>query len=274
LHQGNAFKVVKEELQGIVDEDWARSDIPPPIVQTQVVSARRVFMPTYVIDYKIFGLEYQAFVSGCDTSAPVGGVSHEIFKSSDNTIAGLSPEFHRSSQNLLMQLSSGASQLLRTLNLPILLSVFRPLFSIIWFTLGRILAFTPVVGVAGGLFAGFRKILLPWMDNRKASAEWERQRQHEAKMTEDEDETHKSNMNDFNDVTGRAKAHFNRNRNFILRSLSGDATHEEGDFDWYSDWQGRSSHLDKLYYEKQQLSRTRLLTASSMPCFRFVLFMF
>ena len=240
--QGRAFSMVKEELQGIVDGDWAKSDLnnngdtPSPIAQTQVVSARRVFMPTFVIDYKIFGLEYQAFVSGCDTSAPVGGVSHQIFEGGDSTtIEGLATEFHRSSRNLLVQLSSGASQLLRTLNLPILLTIFRPIFSILWFTLVRIFAFTPVIGVAGGLFAGFRKVIQPWMDNRKASADWERQRQHEAEMAEDEN-TNK--MNDFNDVSGRARAHFLQNKDFILRSLSGDVRHEEGDFDWYSDWQG------------------------------------
>ena len=240
--QGRAFSVVKEELQDIVDEDWKNSDLndgdtPSPIVQTQVVSARRVFMPTFVIDYKIFGLEYQAFVSGCDTSAPVGGLSHQIFEGSDT--GGLSPEFHRSSQNLLMQLSSEASRLLRIFNLPVLLGIFRPIFSVLWFVFIRILTVTPVIGVAGGLFAGFRKVLWPWMDNRKASADWERQRQHEAEMVEDEHDTYKSNMNDFSDVTGRARAHFQRNRESILRSLSGDASHEEGNFDWYSDWQGR-----------------------------------
>jgi hypothetical protein len=240
--QGRAFSMVKEELQGIVDGDWANSglnnngDTTPPIAQTQVVSARRVFMPTFVINYKIFGLEYQAFVSGCDTSAPVGGVSHQIFQGGDGTtIEGLAPEFHRASRNLLVQLSSGASQLLRTFNLPVLLTIFRPIFSILWFTLVRILAFTPVIGVTGGLFAGFRKVIQPWMDNRKASADWERQRQHEAEMAEDEN-TNK--MNDFHDVSGRARAHFLQNKDSILRSLSGDARHEEGDFNWYSDWQG------------------------------------
>ena len=234
--QARAFAVVKEELQGIVDGDWIESKIPPPLVQTQVVSARRVFMPTFVIDYKILGLEYQAFVSGCDTSAPVGGVSHQIFEGGD--IGGVSPEFQRSSRNLLVQLSSNASRLLQTINLPILLSIFRPLFSLLWFVLVRLATLTPVIGVAGGAFAGFRKVLQPWMDNRKASAEWERQRQNE--MYEDEDEASgKSKMNDFNDVAGRARAHFHRNRESILRSLSGDVNHQEGDFDWYTDWQGK-----------------------------------
>jgi len=261
--QARAFAVVKEELQEIVDGDWTDSDTPPPLVQTQVVSARRVFLPTFVIDYKILGLEYQAFVSGCDTSAPVGGVSHQIFDDGGE-IGGLSPEFQRSSRNLLVSLSSGASRLLQTFNLPVLLTVFRPLFSVIWFALVRIATLTPVIGVAGGLFAGFRKVLRPWMDSRKASAEWERQRQREAEMNEDEEEINqRSRMNDFNDVSGRAKSHFQRNRESILRSLSGEATHQEGDFNWYSDWQAwaqqqweqqarQQQQQQQHYYNQQQ----------------------
>eukprot|EP00536_Pseudo-nitzschia_multiseries_P005649 jgi/Psemu1/254695/estExt_Genewise1Plus.C_1080058 len=260
--QGRAFSVVKEELQGIVDEDWMESDLsaggnPPPLVQTEVLAARRVLMPTFVIQYKIFGLEYEAFVSGCDTSAPVGGASHQIFES-NQTIGGLTPEFYRSSRNLLMQLSTGASQLLRTVSLPVLVGVFRPIFSVLWFMLLRIWTATPVVGVAGGLFAGFRKVLQPWMDNKRASADWERQRQHEAEMTEDvHDAANKSNMNNFNDVTGRARKFFNQNKDSILRSLSGDAKHEEGDFDWYADWQAWAQQQWKQQHAREEAQQQR-----------------
>ena len=247
--QGRAFSVVKEELQELADEAWINDnddDIPPPTVQTQVVTARRILMPTFVIEYNILGLEYRAFVSGCDRSAPVGGVSHRMFESNNITMGGLSPEFYRSSQNLLTQLSSNASRLIRTMNLPILVGLLRPLFTVLWFVFIRLLSITPVIGVAGGLFTGFRKILQPWMDNRKASADWERQRQHEAEMVEDADNdtnstiNNKSNMNDFTDFSGNARAHFNKNKDEILRSLSGDAKHKEGDFDWYSDWEGKN----------------------------------
>lgn len=237
--QGRSFSVVKGELQEIVDEAWTDNSVQTPIVQTQVVSARRVFMPTFVIEYNILGLEYKAFVSGCDQSAPIGGVSHRLFESSNISMDGLSPEFHRSSRNLLAQLSGGASQLLRTINLPVLVWLFRPFYTALWFVFIRILSITPIVGVAGGLFTGFRKVLQPWMDNKKASADWERQRQHEAEMAEDENDKNKSYMNDFTDISGKARAHFNKNKDAILRSLSGDAKHEEGDFNWYSDWQGK-----------------------------------
>jgi hypothetical protein len=45
-------------------------------------------------------------------------------------------------------------------------------------------------------------------------------------------------MNDFEDLSGSAQTYFNRNRQQILRSLSGEYDHREGDYDWYSDWQG------------------------------------
>lgn len=266
--QARAFAVVKEELQEIVDGDWTDSDTPPPFVQTQVVSARRVFMPTFVIEYKILGLEYQAFVSGCDTSAPVGGVSHQIFEDGSE-LGGLSPEFQRSSRNLLVSLSSGASRLLQTFNLPVLLTIFRPLFSVIWFALVRIATLTPVIGIAGGLFAGFRKVLQPWMDSRKASAEWERQRQREAEMNEDDEEiSQKFRMNDFNDVSGRAKSHFQRNRESILRSLAGEATHQEGDFNWYSDWQGTLKVLQTWALLNQVMEFVMVLFGITRPLTR------
>mmetsp|Transcript_23126 Transcript_23126/g.50517 ORF Transcript_23126/g.50517 Transcript_23126/m.50517 type:complete len:681 (-) Transcript_23126:342-2384(-) len=290
--QGQAFAVVKEELQEIVNQDWnnntnnntntnTNTNTPPPVVQTEVVASRRVFMPTFVIEYSIFGLEYQAFVSGCDTSAPVGGVSHQIFEnnngsSSTNNGIGLSPEFYRSSRNLLARLSGGVSQVLKNVpitSLPVLVSVVvRPLFSTAWFVLirlaGTVTTAAPIVGVAGGLFAGFRKVLQPWMDNQKASADWERQRRHEAEMAQNEHQHHdraasgnnkykyeskpNNTMNDFHDFTGRARKFFDQNKESILRSLSGGARHEEGDFDWYSDWQAWAQQQWEQQAKQQQ----------------------
>ena len=44
--QAQALSVVKEDLQGVVDSSWS-SNSEPPKVQTEVVSSRRVYMPTY-----------------------------------------------------------------------------------------------------------------------------------------------------------------------------------------------------------------------------------
>lgn len=230
---GRAFSIVKEELQAIVNHEWPLSE-QPPTVQTEVVSSRRVFMPTFVIDYKVMGLEYQAFVSGCDPNAPVGGVSHQIL---GNKNLFNDPVFHQQSRNFLSTVTSGATTLLRRFNLPMLIWIFRPFVTVFWFVFLRLWAAFPIVGAAGGLFAGFRKIVQPWMDSRRATADWERQREHESEMIEDVDSLR--GMNDFEDLSGSAQKYFYRHKARILRSLSGEFEHDEGDFDWYADWQGK-----------------------------------
>ncbi|KAG7350816.1 chaperone protein DnaJ [Nitzschia inconspicua] len=227
---GHAFSVLKEDLQDMVNYEFHGND-PPPKVQTELVSSRRVFLPTFVIDYKILGLEYRAFVSGCDPNAPVGGVSHQLF--GNNNLFN-DPVFHQSSRNFLTQVTTSATQLLRRFNLPVLVWIFRPFVTAFWFVLLRLWAAFPVIGAAGGIFAGFRKIVQPWMDNRRATAEWERQREHESKMTDDKDVR---GMNDFEDLSGSAQKYFYQHKAQILRSLSGEFDHQEGDYDWYSDWQ-------------------------------------
>jgi hypothetical protein len=179
--QGRAFSVVKAELQDIVNDAWTYEFgdddvVGPPDVQTQVVSSRRVMMPTYVIDYSILGLSYRAFVSGCDRSAPVSGVSHQLF-GSHNLFQ--SPEFHQNSRNFLTQVATGTQQFLKRFNLRMLIWIIRPFATILWFVFVRLFTIFPVVGALGGAFAGFRKVIQPWMDTRRASAEWERERDHE-----------------------------------------------------------------------------------------------
>jgi len=44
-------------------------------------------------------------------------------------------------------------------------------------------------------------------------------------------------MNDFEDLSGSAQKYFYRHKTQISRSLSGEFEHDEGAFDWYSDWQ-------------------------------------
>jgi len=81
-------------------------------------------------------------------------------------------------------------------------------------------------------------------------------------MTEEEEHGANAGASDFTDFSGRARDHFERNRESILRSLSGDASHEEGDFDWYSDWQAwakqqweqqaRQQQQHQQYYNQNQ----------------------
>jgi hypothetical protein len=53
-------------------------------------------------------------------------------------------------------------------------STVGTLLSLLRFGLFRIWAAIPVLVVAGGALARFRKVLQLWMDNRSASVEWER----------------------------------------------------------------------------------------------------
>lgn len=222
--QARALNIVLEELQGIVNDAWPY-DIPAPQIKTEVVKARRVFMPTFVIDYRIFGLEYRAFVSGCDKAAPVAGVSHQVFGEYN---LFKTPEFHQHSRNFL----TWSSGMIRLESLPFLLRLVRPVLTLFWFGLMRIWSSIPLFGVATGVLAGYRKILQPWMDARSASAEWERQREHEARMEEEEI----SHRDDFHD-SGNARSYFYAHRHRILQHLGGTYEHEEGEYDWYRDWQ-------------------------------------
>ena len=183
-----------------------------------------------VIEYKIFGLEYKAFVSGCDQGASVSGVSHRVFE--DYGMFG-SQEFQRDSLNVVGRV------LFQT---P---AILRPLLTLLGSVFFRIWAKIPIIGVAGGAFAGYKKILQPWMDSQSASADWERQREHEALM--DEETVQKD---DFFDSSGAAKAYFVRNRDRILNALGGDARHEEGD--WYKDWQNWARNQWEQQQQQQQ----------------------
>jgi hypothetical protein len=94
----------------------------------------------------------------------------------------------------------------------------------------RLLLRIPLIGAIGGAFVGFRKIVQPWMDNRVATAEWERQRAHEASVRGGLD-----HEDDFVD-TGPAQRYFNANRVRILNHLGGSSEHATGAFDWYAEW--------------------------------------
>lgn len=239
--QARAYHVVLEELQSISYGSWPQ-DGQAPKVQAEIVNARRVFMPTFVIEYSILGLQYRAFVSGCDKAAPVAGNNHRIL-GEHNMFE--SPEFHQQSRNFL----TWSAGMLRIQNLPFILRVFRPALTLMWFGLMRIWATIPLIGAATGVIAGYRKIVQPWMDARSASAEWERQRENEARM-EDEDVR---SRNDFTD-TGAARQFFYQNKKTILDHLGGSYEHKEGDFDWYKQWEEWANQQWRQQEQAQQQS--------------------
>lgn len=249
--KGRAFQIVREELQAIAQ---AESEVPVQ-AQTEIVSSRRVYMPTYVIDYKVLGIEYQAFVSGCDQGAAVSGESHKVLD--------LHPEdAYHASQDFLSRAASAAQSGVRVLGgrgLFVLLQLFGSL-------LARVLVRLPLIGVLAGTFVGFRKILQPFFNRRFATAEWERQREHEAAMKEGSEY-----QDDFVDSGRTAQQYFQRNRERILRSLSGQAEREKGDFDWYAQWeqwaqrQWAQQQQQQQQTSWQQQSQQQKRTAKSKP---------
>uniref|UniRef100_A0A7S4JEH1 J domain-containing protein n=1 Tax=Odontella aurita TaxID=265563 RepID=A0A7S4JEH1_9STRA len=215
--KGRAFALVAEELKNLANEDEER--IGRCEVQTEILTARRVFMPTFIVDYSVLGAEYCAFISGCDTASGVSGVDHRAFSFSNNVVEQASDSFLSQVQNVTRWgRSMGAGPMIA-------------LFNILMNAATRVLARFHVIGAIGAGFVAFRKIVKPWIDNRTASAEWERQREHEAYMQD-----HWNHKNDFVD-SGYAKKYFQQNRTRILRYLSREQVHDSGTFDWYKQWE-------------------------------------
>jgi hypothetical protein len=229
---GRAFSVVEDELEALAKQDFDR--IGECQVETQLLSSRRVYMPTFVIEYKILGAEYKAFVSGCDAKSGVSGVSHhfwshELQASSESF---LSQARHIGSQVASSRIVKGALAQWTVLFPQVAISVVVNFISTAIGLLLRLAARINVFALVGGSAAyGFRKLVKPWMDNRSASAEWERMRKNE-KNTQDLYDM----KDDFFD-TGSAQRYFARNKKQILEYVSGDNIHNECDYDWYKQWE-------------------------------------
>lgn len=236
--KGRAFTLIKEELQGIAGSEIKSKDVSVQ-VQTEILASRRVYMPTYVIDYKVFGIEYRAFVSGCDAGAGVSGISHTVFEVS-------SQDVHQTSRSFLNQAWSAAQTGSRVLGPRQFGTFFVFLLKMFGSLAARLLLRIPIVGLLGGVFVGFRKVVQPWMDNRWASADWERQREHEAYMDDRFD-----HIDDFVD-SGAAKRYFQANRGRVLSHLSGEHEHKEGEFEWFKEWE----EWARRQWEQQQQQQT------------------
>ena len=74
--RAQAFATLVEDLENISADEEGKVQ-----VQTEIVASRRVYLPLYLIDYSVLGLEYRAFTSGCDAAAGVSGVDHRVFGS-------------------------------------------------------------------------------------------------------------------------------------------------------------------------------------------------
>ena len=241
--QGRSLALLKNEFQSMMQAEFGEDG--GASVKTQVVRSQRVMLPTYVIEYDIFGLQYQAFVSGCDEAAPVSGISHKVV---DDTMLQNS---NAATQQALQFFGNTLVPIFR--RTPQLFIVFGRFLML---ALARVYAMIPIVGIGGGLFAGFRKILGPWLEHRTASAEWEREREYEQGLKEEF-----YIENDFVDRSG-AEAYFVRNKSNILFHLGGgarqDQQHQQGSYDWYNDWQEWArQQWEKQNAREQQYSNSQ-----------------
>ena len=84
------------------------------------------------------------------------------------------------------------------------------------------------------------------MDNRYASAQWERQREREASRHDKVD-----HIDDFVD-TGNAQRFFQTNRERIIRHFAGTSEHTEGTYDWYASWEKWARQQWEQQQQQQQ----------------------
>lgn len=142
--RARAFAVVVEELESLAEDDYDR--IGECEVQTEMVLARRVYMPTYAIDYTILGGEYRAFISGCDAGSGVSGVSHRALPFSSEDVTDASNSFMSGMQSIArVTRGIGPGPFMLAINFVINVA-------------SRVLARIPIISVLGAGFVAFKKI--------------------------------------------------------------------------------------------------------------------
>ena len=221
-----AYQLIRDDLKAMANDDNVQ-------VQVEKLSHKRVYMPTYIFDYTLFQMEYRAFISGCDIGSSVSGISHQVFPS----FGDLSADF-TSKRTIFTNISSIARTPIGKTLVTFVLQTFGN------FATRIALRLLPLVSVFSGAFVGYRKIIQPWMDQRYASAEWERERENEKY---EEYQIH----NDFRDA--HAKHYFQRHKKNILRQWN------QSNDDWYSNWES-SQQQSYQHQNDQQSQRTKSRT--------------
>ena len=202
------------------------------MVETERLRSRRIYMPTYIVEYSILGIPYRACISGCDASVQVSGVSHKttIFASGSSG-DGLMRGANSFLSNLPGRAVPAAASALQFFG-P---RPFLGLAQIAATAISRVAMKFHLVGPFVGAFVAWRKVFRPYMDERSAAADWERRREYEAQKNDSY--VHEDSFRD----TGSAKSYFTRNREKILRSLSGEeGRHHDDDeesVEWYKQWE-------------------------------------
>jgi DnaJ-domain-containing protein 1 len=256
--KARAFATVRGDLEALAGTELAQEpqqqEQPPPAarLQTQVVSSRRVYLPTYVVTYRVLGAEYEAFVSGCDEGAGVSGESHRVVSgevaSAASAAAASAPGFFSRALGAAGRAAGARGLAAAALQVAAWLA-------------SRVLVRLPLIGFLAGTFVGFRKVLQPKYQRYVGSVEWERQRENEAY------ERLELHADDFADPTGAAQAYFYRHRRRILASLGGENQHQEGSYDWYKEWEEWARQMwqqqqQQQQYSEQQQQRARTTSTS------------
>ena len=219
--KARAFHVIQEDLEVI-----AKTEAPGEVqVQTEVLRGRRVYMPTYVIDYSILGMKYRAFVSGCDAGAGVSGASHKVWSTSTSN-----ETLQQGAHSFLTNASRIAQVSARALGPRGLGAAITIVLQFVGSVVVRLMARIPFIAAIGGVFVGFRKIIQPWMDNKSADAAWEHQRERERV------DSLIQKSDDFYD-NGSAQQYYQQHQSRILKHLSGEYEHEQGDYGFYKAWE-------------------------------------
>ncbi len=195
-------------------------------VETERLSARRMYMPTYVVDYAVLGISYRAVISGCDPHANVSGVSHSAFGAGGGRALSFLSDLPR-------RVAPAAAGALQFFGPRPLLALARAALVV----LSRAIATVPIAGVLGGgaFVIAWRKLLKPYVDDRTATAEWERRREHESRKS-----AHDVHEDSFRD-DGAARAYFLSNEERILKCLRGEEEEGRDNRDdqrqWYAQWE-------------------------------------
>ena len=243
--KGRAWHILKQELTGIAQAGGPignnNGNHPDPdtiSIQTELVRARRVMMPTYVLEYKLLGNTFQAFCSGADAGAEISGTSHQLW---DQQYSPTQQQASQGLQGFLTQALRAVQTSAQTVGSQRTLAILAVVGRVMGQFAGRILLRLPWIAAAVGGFVGIRKFLMPLIASRWASAEWERQRAHEQTYAEGIED-------DFMDP-GTAQRYFQANKSRILSHLQGEEHHEQGNYDFYQDW---TDWARRIFEQQQQ----------------------
>jgi len=237
-----SYSVIYDELQTMANEQY-ESTGTSIIVESERLSSRRIYLPTYIVEYKILGITYTACISGCDKSISVSGVSHKTIFSSGSTVDKAYQGASSFLSSLPQKLAPAAGGALQMFGLrPI--AITQVGITII----SRIAMKFHLVAPFVGVFMAYRKLFRPYMDERNATADWERQREYEATKAET---YHEDSFRD----TGSAKRYFTRNQKRILSTLSGEEGRQHGEEsnEWYNQWE----EWAKQQFEEAQRQASR-----------------